>query len=896
MNVNPHIRLFSHYPLLQLAVAFASGVFVATTLNVSLLSSVLPGVGFSFLVVFCWVKHSSTAAGLALLAAIFFAGATLSVIEKRESHPASLRRLLEEDVSIRKRSSIITGDLFGPPEFARDRLYLVIRVDTLTIDGTERKVHGLVSLLATFRPEASEVHYRQLNLYYGVRLRVRTTLNRSEQYRNPGVATLNEYLDRKGYDATGLVRTVSSIERVGDTAVFKPLALLYRWREHLQQSIDRSFSTETAGVLDAALLGNRYNLSKNVSERLREGGTFHVLVISGLHITFIGGVVFFVLKRMTRRRSIQFVASNLVVWSYALAVGAEASVIRAALMFSFVTFGSVMYRSAQPLNALGAAALVLLTASPKAIFDPSFQLTFLSVFAIVAVAWPLIVTFKAIGTWQPTRSTPYPPSCSRGIKSICEILYWSERQWSDEQLRLSHRYKLFKINLPAWFADTYLQTIIRYVVQAILVSLAVQVVLLPFLIVNFHRLSLASLLLNIVVSLLLASLAAVALAALMLGQISLSASAPLVELANGLNWLLVHSVDPFSVIGISSLRVAQYSGRAIWVYGIYYIPLVLLIVKLHRWYPLSRPLAKQVSNTKVWIGSSLQLVLVGVVLLHPLSGERSKGKLRIDFLDVGQGDAALVTFPNDSTLLIDGGGRPLFQKENQTFTRDSRSIGEMVVSEFLWGRGLERVDYVMASHADADHLDGLNDVVNNFSVRAALVGRTPINEPGYSEFVANLTRNNVHLEIIEAGEVLRFGEVTVTVLWPTTNPGTKPASTNNDSVVLLVRFGDRSILMTGDIEKETEARLVSLFQNSRVDVVKVPHHGSRSSSTQSFVATTQPRFAVISVGQNSMFGHPHQEVLDRWRQTGAEVLTTGNCGTITVTTDGKELSVKKYVN
>jgi hypothetical protein len=117
-------------------------------------------------------------------------------------------------------------------------------------------------------------------------------------------------------------------------------------------------------------------------------------------------------------------------------------------------------------------------------------------------------------------------------------------------------------------------------------------------------------------------------------------------------------------------------------------------------------------------------------------------------------------------------------------------------------------------------------------------------------------------------------------------------SANNDSVVLKLQFRERSILMTGDIERKAEDALLAAVPDLRADVVKVPHHGSKTSSTEAFVAATRPRFAIISVGQDSMFGHPHAEVIERWKRAGAQVLTTGKCGTISVNTDGKDLWLK----
>jgi competence protein ComEC len=305
-----------------------------------------------------------------------------------------------------------------------------------------------------------------------------------------------------------------------------------------------------------------------------------------------------------------------------------------------------------------------------------------------------------------------------------------------------------------------------------------------------------------------------------------------------------------------------------------------------------------------------QLLAIAVIVFHPWSAGTPKGKLRIDFLDVGQGDSALVTFPDNTTLLIDGGGRPgpfkartsdegMEGEGAEQFERDGRSIGESVVSEYLWWRGLDHIDYVLATHADADHIDGLNDVARNFAVRAALVARTPSRDPEYSRFSETLSSSGIPIRTIGAGDEMRFGNVSVSVLWPIPSMDPNRSSGNNESVVLRLQFGDRSILLTGDIESSAEKGILEAAgnprDNLRADIVKVAHHGSKSSSTEGFIAATRPSFAVISVGQTSVFGHPSPAVVERWKFFGSQVLTTGNSGTITVTTDGTDLKVTSFV-
>ena len=143
---------------------------------------------------------------------------------------------------------------------------------------------------------------------------------------------------------------------------------------------------------------------------------------------------------------------------------------------------------------------------------------------------------------------------------------------------------------------------------------------------------------------------------------------------------------------------------------------------------------------------------------------------------------------------------------------------------------------------------------------------------------------------------MRFGSVEASVLWPPPTESINAPSRNNDSVVIRLQFGERALLLTGDIETGAENALVRAPTDLHVDVVKVAHHGSKTSSTEKFVASARPSVAIISVGQTSVFGHPHKEVVERWKASGAEVLTTGACGTITVTTDGRELKIERFVN
>jgi competence protein ComEC len=907
---------FPGEPLALLATALALGILGAHYLRPPLSLLIPVGALATLLAGVALVRGRLTVATFFVSAAMLLAGSALDVIDKRI--PANqLRRLLDEGALAVGEPVELTGVLEREPEIAPQRLYLQLRVEKIrsrwssqasgeVARGTaEREVSGVVTLLASVPAAAIRNEFDELELRYGARIRVMTLLERSDSFRNPGVSPFTEYLDQKGYDATAFVKSPLLIERLENERVFLPLALVYEWRRRLQTQIDSHFNAETAGVIDAAVLGNRYNLSRSTSERFREGGTFHVLVISGLHITLLGGLVFLLARRFTKNPVLQFALSMGVLWAYVLAVGAEPSVVRAALMFTIVLLAPIVSRQASSLNALGGAALVILAWRPNDLFDPSLQLTFVSVLAIVIFAWPLLQRMSEIGSWRPTRETPYPPACSPWLRAICESLFWSARKGKRELERANYNYRLFKTPLGGTLERFHLQRPLRYAFAAIIVSIAVQGALLPFLVIYFHRLSFASLVLNVGVSLLMAVMSVVAGCALLLAQVSKTLAAPLISIADFFTWLMVHSVDPFSRVGAASIRLPEYSGWANVTYVLYYLPLLVLARLLSNWRPLGLPHpVKNRWGLRIKVFALFaQLLAIAMIAAHPLSAGRATGKLRVDFLDVGQGDAALVTFPDNSTMLVDGGGRPgPFLKDKvfdgdreQTFERETRSVGESVVSEYLWWRGLDHVDYILATHADADHIDGLNDVLHNFDVRAALIARTPTQDEEYVRFAKTLNDKNVPTRVVTSGDVLRFGDVTARVLWPVALANANASSGNNDSIVLRLELHDRALLLTGDIEMAGEVGMIKARADLRADVVKVAHHGSKTSSTEALVAATNARFAIISVGQVSIFGHPNAEVVERWRRSGAQVLTTGKSGTITVTTDGKELDVTTFV-
>jgi competence protein ComEC len=927
MSAAAHTPSFSHHPLAILATAFAGGSALAHFSSAALgpLVPFVIGLLASLFASIAWIKGRERAATVALIFAFACAGATFMAVERLPPGKARLRSLYEGDRITSGDPVEVTGVIERAPEAAPDGLHLILSAERIRHASSEELCAGRVELFAPVRDARTREAYDALELRRGARVRVAARLTRAEQYRNPGVTTRAEYLERRGADLIGTIKSPLLVERLEDERVLLPLYYLDESRRRLITLTGELFAPDTAGVLKAALFGDSHSLTREAAERFRDGGTFHLLVVSGMHVTLVGGLVWACARLLTRRRLWQWLASAAMVWGFALAVGAESSVVRAALMLTAVTLAPAFGRRSSALNALGGAALVLLVWRPVNLLDPSFQLTFLSVLAIVALAAPLLARLREIGEWRPTRATPYPPLCPDWFRTLGEMLYWREREWRRELALASHSYRLFKTPWAARLGRLRVQAFLRYAFAAALVSLLVQVVLLPLLVVYFHRLPLAAPLLNVWAGLLLAAGCVSALAALLLSSLGAgSLTALFVQAAEAATHLAARGVEPFADADVASLRLPEYAGAARAVYALYFAPLLVLTFAILSWQPLAEPPRVEEKALKgrrektgegrgtgegrerrIILSAVCALALLAsVIVLHPLSAGRPDGRLRVDFLDVGQGDAALVTMPDGTTLLVDGGGRATFgggagaadgeHEDTAAFEPDSWSIGDRVVSEFLWHKGLSRVNFLLATHTDADHIEGLRDVLANFRVDAALIARTPPHDAGFARFAAAATKADVPVYAVARGNSLIFGAATVEVLWPPAADPHAPSS-NDDSAVLRIRFGRRTVLLMGDIEAGAESTLVAGGDSLACDVLKVAHHGSRTSSTEAFVSQARPSLAVIPVGLDSPYGHPHREALARLRATGARILTTGEAGAITVSTDGEDLKVETFV-
>jgi competence protein ComEC len=291
-----------------------------------------------------------------------------------------------------------------------------------------------------------------------------------------------------------------------------------------------------------------------------------------------------------------------------------------------------------------------------------------------------------------------------------------------------------------------------------------------------------------------------------------------------------------------------------------------------------------------WASGAGAVVFAVLVASYPFAPKLQDGKFEVSVLDVGQGDSIFVASPGGHTMLIDGGGQA--GAEAISGARSGPDTGEDVVSPYLWSRGIKKLDVVALTHAHHDHLDGLHAALANFQVRELWIGRDE-ETPAFVALLNEARARGTTIVQQIRGHDFDWDGVKARVLWPADiSEVTKPS--NDNSLVLTLDDGIVNFLLPGDIEKKVENELVAEDAPLKADFLKVPHHGSKTSSTDAFVEAVAPKFAVVSVGDGNQFGHPVDSVVARYAAAGVRFLRTDRDGEVTALTDGQTLTVRTF--
>jgi competence protein ComEC len=711
-----------------------------------------------------------------------------------------------------------------------------------------------------------------------------------EVYRDPGAWDRQQYLLDLGITSTGSVES-ERVERVQSTGGRATAASVHCWLSEAQRTASRRLLTlpaitrrlpralrigeNDAIMLAAMITGDRTFLSHSLRVGFERTGSFHMLVVSGFHLAIMSGCIFWIARRLRLPRVPATLLTIVASVAYALFTGFAIPVQRSLWMVMLYLVGRLVYRERSPMNTVGFAALCLLAASPRSLFESGFQMTLLAVVSIGGIAMPLL------------ENTIHPYlAATRDLRLTAIDVKLPPLQ---AQFRVILR--MIAAKLEAAFHRTIAWRVFPWAVRStlrvcelVVVACVVELAMTLPMAIYFHRITIFALPVNLLILPLLLVLMPAAVITLIALLVWPAAAALPAAVAALLLHVGVGMVRLFGALAMGDFRIP---APLVWQSAMFFLLLGGAVV-----------LARGEKGRRRAAWAALVLAALAAVLPRPM--QHPHDAMLVEAIDVGQGDSLLVITPDGKTLLVDGGGLgggarpPSYQEGEARSALDSGApefdIGEEVVSPALWARGIRRLDVVALSHAHSDHMGGLPAVLRNFHPAELWVGNNP-HTAEYDALLREAADLRVRMRSLAAGDAFRLGDAQVNVLAPL--PGYQPGASpvNNDSMVLHVAYGDTSVLLEGDAEAPVEEAMLAR-PGLESTLLKVGHHGSVTSTKPEFLARVAPRWAVISCGLHNHFGHPRPEILAELEQARVRTFSTDIEGATCFRLDGKQAAAE----
>ncbi len=750
-----------------------------------------------------------------------------------------------------------------------------LRVATLeNITDTEDvqlPVTGAVRLTVRW-PAASEA----TPFRCGERIRAVVRLLPPEVYHDPGAWNRADYLLDLGITSTASVSIdrISLIDRLGSSTNPSLACRLRNWQHATTARLlalpaamhnfpaSLRLGEDDAAMLAAMIAGDRTYLTHSLRAGFERTGSFHMLVVSGLHLAIVAGCILWLARRIRVPRIPATLLTIAASFAYAFFTGFATPVQRSLWMIVLYLLGRLVYRERSPLNVIGFAALVLLVISPRSLFDASFQMTLLAVVVIAGIALPLL------------RATIHPYfTAARDLRRIAiDIKLAPPLAAYRVALRMiATHLQPAASSFVAWQAFPWLVRSCIRVVEVVVISCIIELAMTLPMAVYFHRITLFALPVNLLILPLLLALMPAALLTLL--ALLLWPAAAIVPAA--ITAFVLHiGVGLVRLFGSMALGDFRIPGPLLWQTAAFCLLLAAAIALAHFGAKRAAP------RHSAWAA----LVLAAVVAVLPRSVERPNNALLMEAIDVGQGDSLLLITPDGKTMLVDAGGFGGGPRQ----APQSFDIGEEVVSPTLWSRGIRHLDVVALTHAHSDHMGGMPAILRNFHPSELWVGNNP-HFPAYDALLAEAAALHIHVRSFRAGDTLAFGSTHIEVLAPFRDYQPGPEPSNNDSLVMRVAYGATSVMLEGDAEEPIERAMLA-EPDLQSTLLKVGHHGSITSTTPGFLARVAPRWAVISCGLHNRYGHPREEVLSALESAHARTFSTDIEGASCFVLDGKSVT------
>lgn len=789
-------------PLVFILCAFVLGLILGARINLQLFWVFAPILGLSmvsFLITWFLPKDENFLTSILIFICLIGFGIFWIKFFKEYQPPGHL-----SNYSFLYSTEIeMQGVLVEQPQSKKDYLNCTCRLEKLRFFDVEEPVQGKVIL---------NISEGLADFAYGDRIQFKSALRKPIDQRNPGGFDYAKFLASQDIYAICSIKDSSQfsiLDHNQGTSFYSKI--IFPLRKLILSQLDKLYMPQRANFLKGLLLGDKQEIPEDFLEALSKTGTSHILAVSGLHTGFILLITWIILRVLRFPRFWVTILTILGLVIFAIITNLKPPVVRSVIMAAIFLLGTLLQRRRNNYNTLSAAALVILLANPQELFAPGFQLSFGAVFSILYL-YPKFVKFL---------------KRSKIIRTVYQI------------------------------------NSVKYIVDLLLLSLAVQIGTLPLTTYYFNLLPLLGLVANIIVVPLIGIILSLTLVSMLFAGFSFF----LASLYSAVNEVLIDFIGKFLKIVAALPGSHIYVPRPQFLWILIFLSLILMLTQWQ---------LQRMRN----LGLISFLVVLNIMIWRPLF--YPDPALKIIHFDVGQGDAALIQFENNQTILVDGG--------TCEFNYD---YGERVILPYLRQNGIYRLDYVIATHPHNDHIGGLLSIFENMKIGQVIDNGDTTNSPIYKKYLRILDSLSISRRAIAHPETQNLAaDCEIWYFYPQDSVLKKTApqmSLNNNSIVFKLIFGQTGFLFTGDAEVEAEAFLLPFENLLQSDIIKIGHHGSVTSSSEKFLKLANPKSGVISVGEVNRFNHPSATTINRLHELEIAALCTDEQGAIVWESDGREV-------
>lgn len=656
--------------------------------------------------------------------------------------------------------------------------------------------------------------YKNINLYinvkkqdleYGDKIQIKGKFIEPQIARNYKGFSYKNYLKTIKIYGTVKVEKIEVIEKSNINKIFQISNSIFL---KIRSNIEKTYSPDITPIVLGVMLGDTEQIEDSTKEDFSKSNISHVLAVSGMHILYIIILITCITQKIFGKRKSKIISSSILI-IYMFITGFSVSVVRAVTMGVLQCMSFVMYRKSDTLNNIAISALIILINNPYSITGISFILTYGGTLGIIY--------------FNPT------------IKHLIKGIKIRNRKW---------KYIFLKIQRKC-----------ENIIEIISVSISAQIVIAPISMICFNTFGIAFLCTNLLLSCVIGFIVMGGFIQILVSFISIKTGTALAKLIQ----MPVYGLIFISKINFGNFKVVTPSLYQI---ILYYI-IVIMWKELYKVFTSKNctPTQQRIKNTiylvkyKIRPYSKKRNLIVTCIVILIIIINKIPHKMNIYFIDVEQGDSTLIITPNNKRILIDGGGSSTYD------------VGKNTLVPYLLDRKIKKIDYVIISHFDDDHVAGVLRVLKEIKVKKVIIGKQFEESENYNDFVKIINEKNINTIVVTTGSRINIEKnVYIDILWPDSSNEITENIINNNALVCKLNYNNFSMLFTGDIEEKSESILYDKYVNSNVlksTILKVAHHGSKSSSTEKLLNLIKPQIALIGVGANNRYGHPSEEVIKR---------------------------------